>query len=229
MIKTIFMDYYGTVTYENGPITAEVIKRIYKNSQAGSPEEVFRYWWKTFKEKLAEANGENFRTQHDVALESFRKLLEHFHSLEDSRELLARMEEHWRTTPVYEDSRRFLEKVRLPVYFVTNSDDSYVYASMEKYGLHPAGVITSEQAKYSKPRKEIFLYALEKTGLQPEEVVHVGDSLESDVRCPGQVGIRSIWLNREGMPVPEGVRCAKGFAQAEEILSDLMQTEKILR
>ena len=67
MIKAIFMDYYGTVTYENGPITAEVIKRICKDSQAGSPEEVFRYWWKTFKEKLAKANGENFRTQHDVA------------------------------------------------------------------------------------------------------------------------------------------------------------------
>lgn len=109
-----------------------------------------------------------------MALENFKELLTHFHSPEDSLELLERMEEHWRTTPVYEDARCFLEKTKLPVFFVTNSDDRYVLESIKKYGLHPQGVITSEQAGYSKPRKEIFLYALEKSGLQTEEVVHVG-------------------------------------------------------
>lgn len=225
MIKAIFMDYYGTVTHENGPITVEVIKRIYKNSKANSPEEVFRYWWKTYKEKLADANGEKFRTQHDVALENFKELLEHFQSPEDSQELLERMEEHWCTTPVYEDARRFLEKTKLPVFFVTNSDDRYVLESIKKYGLYPQGVITSEQAKYSKPRKEIFLYALEKAGLQPEEVIHVGDSLESDVKCPRQVGIDSIWLNRETASVPDGVTSAGGFDEIERLLSVRMQKD----
>lgn len=218
-IKAIFMDYYGTVTHESGPIAQEVIKRIYQNSRAKSPEEVYRYWWKKFKEKLINANGENFHTQHDVALETFRELAEHFHSTENSQELLAMMEEHWCTTPVYEDARCFLERVKLPVFFVTNSDDRYVFASIEKHGLHPQGVITSEQAKYSKPRKEIFLYALEKNGLRPEEVVHVGDSLESDVRCPGEAGIASIWLNRNSAPVPDGVVSADGFDQVERRLS----------
>lgn len=34
-------------------------KKVYKNSSAQSPEDVFCYWWKTFKEKLTYANGEN--------------------------------------------------------------------------------------------------------------------------------------------------------------------------
>lgn len=68
MLKGIFMDFYGTAVHENGPIAVEVVKRIYKSSTAESPDEVFRYWWKTFRQKLNEANGENFRTQHDVAL-----------------------------------------------------------------------------------------------------------------------------------------------------------------
>lgn len=222
MLKAIFMDYYGTVTHENGPIAVDVVKRIYKNSDAESPEEIFRCWWKIFKEKLSEANGEKFRSQHDVALDSFREVLERFHSTEDAPELLARMEEHWCTTPVYEDAARFLEKAELPVYFVTNSDDAYVYASVEKYGLHPQGIITSEQARYSKPRKEIFLYALQKARLHPQEVIHVGDSLESDVRCPMEVGIKSIWMNREGAPVPPGVDSARDFDEVRTLLEEEM-------
>ena len=76
---------------------------------------------------------------------------------------------------------------------------------IKRYSLHPAGIVTSEEAKYSKPRKEIFLYAFKKAGVSPEEVIHVGDSLEGDVKCPSSVGIRSIWLNRERKPVPAGV------------------------
>ena len=217
-MKAIFMDYYGTVVHENGPIAMEVVQSIYKSSQAKSPEDIFRYWWKTFREKLGRANGAYFRTQHDVALDSFIVLLEHFESSENPERLLARMEEHWRTVPLYDDARLFLEKVRLPIYFVTNSDDSYVSASLAKHDLHPAGVITSEQAKYSKPRKEIFLYALEKANLNLEDVLHIGDSLESDVRCPGQVGIKSIWLNRRAEPVPDGVVSVEGLIAALEIL-----------
>lgn len=215
MIKAIFMDYYGTVVHENGPISLEVVKNIFENSNVESMEEVFGYWWKTYKEKLMLANGENFRTQHDVALENFKDLLEHFHSEGDPEKLLERMEEHWCTTAVHEDARMFLEKVNIPVYFVTNSDDNYVCASVKRQGLHPAGVITSERAKYSKPRKEIFLFALEKTGMKPEEVIHVGDSVQGDVVCPESVGITAILLNREGKPVPEGVKSADDF---EEVL-----------
>lgn len=221
MIKAIFSDYYGTITHENGPISMEVVKRINKNSDAASPEDVFRLWWRIYRGKLAEANGEHFRTQHEVALEGFQELLAHFHCTEDTEELLARMEEHWSTTPVYEDARKFLDRVRekeLPLYFVTNSDDKYIYASMERYDLHPQGVFTNEQARYSKPRKEIFLYALEKTGLKPEEVIHVGDSLEGDVKCCGEAGIKGIWLNREGAPVPEGVKSARDFDEVWELM-----------
>lgn len=215
MIKAVFMDYYGTVVHENGPITMEVVKRIYRNSTASSPQEVFGFWWKSFKKKLDESNGEDFRTQHDVALDAFEETLEYFRSPEHAGELLARMEEHWCTTPPFEDALEFLERVKLPVYFVTNCDDRYVYASLEKNNIHPQGVITSEQAKYSKPREEIFLYALEKAGLNADEVIHIGDSLESDVRCPGRAGITGIWLNREGAPVPEGIRSVRSLAEIE--------------
>ncbi len=219
MLKAIFMDFYGTAVHESGPIAMEVVKRIYKTGNAESPEEVLRYWWTTFRKKLEDANGENFQTQHDVALKNFKDILKHFSSPENPQELLDRMEVHWRTTAAYEDTRGFMDAAPFPIYFVTNSDDSYVTAAVEYNGLHPAGIITSEQAKYSKPRKEIFLYALEKTGLKADEVIHVGDSLQSDVECPALAGIRSIWLNREKRPVPPGVISAAGLDGVLALLS----------
>ena len=99
---------------------------------------------------------------------------------------------------MYEDAAEFLEQITLPVYFVTNSDDRYIYESMERNGIHPTGVFTSEQAKYSKPRKEIFQYAIDKIGLKPEEVIHIGDSLESDVKCPRTGGNKKHLAEQRG-------------------------------
>ena len=205
MIKAIFMDFYGTAAMEIGPIAVSVIKDVYKNSKAQSPEDILGYWWKTFREKQNLANGENFKTQHEVALENFRELARHFQCTMEPEKLLERMEEHWCSSPLYDDVKEFLQSCPLPVYFVTNSDNRYIMEEIKRYSLHPAGIVTSEEAKYSKPRKEIFLYVFKKAGVSPEEVIHVGDSLEGDVKCPSSVGIRSIWLNRERKPVPAGV------------------------
>ncbi len=42
----------------------------------------------------------------------------------------------------------------------------------------------------------MFLTACKKAGCAPGELMHVGDSLESDVAGANEVGAFSIWLNR---------------------------------
>ena len=71
--------------------------------------------------------------------------------------------------------------------------------------MEPNGVFTSEDAKSYKPRKELFKFALNSTGLSDEQVVHIGDSLSSDVRGASSVGINTIWINRSGREIPEEV------------------------
>jgi len=66
-------------------------------------------------------------------------------------------------------------------------------------------VFTSEDARAYKPRRELFDLALGETGLRPEEVIHIGDSLSSDVGGAASAGIRALWLNRSGKAAPEGV------------------------
>ena len=64
------------------------------------------------------------------------------------------------------------------------------------------GTLAQEDARSYKPRRELFDLALRRTGLQPGEVWHIGDSFSSDVRGAAAVGIPAVWLMRRGKPAP---------------------------
>lgn len=120
---------------------------------------------------------------------------------------------------MYEDAEQFLKTISDPVYFVTNSDDLFMREAVRNLQLTPAGIITSEEARFAKPHEELYRYALEKSGLTPKDVVHIGDSLKGDVMCPMSLGIQAIWLNRRRQPVPKGVTAAADLRQAAELLA----------
>lgn len=51
----------------------------------------------------------------------------------------------------------------------------------------------------------MFELALKTTGFKASEVIHIGDSLNSDVYGASNVGIRAILLNRFGKIIPDGI------------------------
>ena len=51
----------------------------------------------------------------------------------------------------------------------------------------------------------MFEVALKTTGFKASEVIHIGDSLNSDVYGASNVGIRAILLNRFGKIIPDGI------------------------
>ena len=57
-------------------------------------------------------------------------------------------------------------------------------------------VVFATDCGVSKPNPRIFEFALSKINRTPEEVLHVGDSLENDVSGANNSGLRSAWLNR---------------------------------
>ena len=58
--------------------------------------------------------------------------------------------------------------------------------------------VTSVEVGAEKPHPPIFLAALEKAGAAPQEAVHVGDQLTSDVEGARRVGINPVLLDRDG-------------------------------
>ncbi len=65
------------------------------------------------------------------------------------------------------------------------------------------GTVVHEDGEVIKQvSQEIFEFALNSTGLSAEKVVHIGDSLSSDVKEASSVGINTIWINRSGREIP---------------------------
>ena len=67
-----------------------------------------------------------------------------------------------------------------------------------------AAVVTSEDARAYKPRPEPFELAMTALGVTAGDVLHVGDSLTTDIAGAEALGIASAWINRSGRPLPEG-------------------------
>jgi HAD superfamily hydrolase (TIGR01509 family) len=59
-------------------------------------------------------------------------------------------------------------------------------------------IVISEAVRAYKPHPLVFQRALEQLGLQPHEVLHVGDSDVDDVKGAKAAGLRVAWLNRTG-------------------------------
>jgi len=52
-------------------------------------------------------------------------------------------------------------------------------------------------AQAAKPAPKIFHLALEKHAVDPEEALHVGDSLREDVEGAKKAGLHAVLLNRK--------------------------------
>lgn len=195
MIKAFFLDFYGTVVHEDGEVVKKISQLIYETGKAESPSEVDSFWWKDFQNLFNNSYGNTFETQRALEKKSIKHTLEKFASNENIDKLSNYMFEHWVKPPIFEESKKFFEISPLPIYIVSNIDANDVLRAIEFHQLSPSGIFTSEDAKAYKPRKELFELALNTTGLHADEVIHIGDSLSSDVKGASSVGIKAIWLN----------------------------------
>lgn len=69
-----------------------------------------------------------------------------------------------------------------------------VFAIPELDGVFEFAV-TAGQVGAAKPDPRIFQRALELAGVQPSEMLYVGDNFGKDVQGPAPLGIRSVWVH----------------------------------
>ena len=214
MIKAFFADFYGTIVHEDGEVIKKITDIIFNGGKAESRSEIDAFWWNDFRTMFTNSYGDRFETQRALEERSLKHTLERFGSDADCKALSAMMFEQWMKPPIFEDAIVFFERSPLPIYIVSNIDTSDIIAAIEYHGLRPAGVFTSENARAYKPRRELFELALCKTGLDAGEVIHIGDSVGSDVVGASQLNIRPLWLNRFGKAVSDGVESIASLTEA---------------
>lgn len=84
---------------------------------------------------------------------------------------------------------------------------------------------SADQVGVEKPDAEIFQQVLQHTGMNPHEVVHIGDHPEHDVLGAQRVGIRTIWVNLHGRAWEVGKAPDAEIRNLREIPSALLHLE----
>jgi 2-haloacid dehalogenase/putative hydrolase of the HAD superfamily len=203
--RAILLDFYGTVVEEDGEPIAHVCHEIVKaSSRAATSEEVSSYWGRIFNGMCFESHGSTFRCERELEQESLEMVLRHFGAHLSSEALTQALYDYWTRPAMFPESRDVLAKCSIPVCLVSNIDNADLDSALRYNGLLFNRIVTSEDCRAYKPRPAMFEKALSLLDLTGAEVLHVGDSLSSDVRGARAMGIPVLWVNRKGRELPAG-------------------------
>jgi len=100
---------------------------------------------------------------------------------------------------LFDGALDFLKESRrqgIRIALVTDLTADIQFRKLARLGLEPwmDAVVTSEEAGADKPAPAIFLMALDKIGVSPDEAWVIGDSLEKDVRGGNDLGAATFWF-----------------------------------
>lgn len=92
-----------------------------------------------------------------------------------------------------------LEMYKNNICLVTDLTAHIQYRKIKKLELdkYCTQIITSEEAGKEKPHPYMFMQALQKLNLQPNEVCMIGDSFKKDIFGAINMNIDAIWFNHE--------------------------------
>jgi 2-haloacid dehalogenase len=100
--------------------------------------------------------------------------------------------------PAFPDSAEGLKALstRFKLVILSNIDDDLFAYSAKRLGVDFADVITAQQAGSYKPNPHNFELLLERTGNQPDRLLHVAQSLFHDIAPARALGLTTVWVNR---------------------------------
>ncbi len=121
---------------------------------------------------------------------------------------------------VYDDVRPALERLRgrYRMALLTNGASDLQREKIAGAGLAPCfdEVLVAADIGISKPDPRIFRALLTRLRIEPQAAVMLGDSQSRDIQGAAAVGMRTIWVNRTGLPRRNGVTCDLEVANLTE-------------
>lgn len=105
----------------------------------------------------------------------------------------------------YNGAEEFLDSTSdIPICLVTDLTAHIQHRKIMTLGIQSYinFMVSSEEAGIEKPNPRIFKKALDKLGLQPNEVIMIGDNFKKDIAGASHLGIKSFWLNHQRQHTP---------------------------
>jgi len=88
---------------------------------------------------------------------------------------------------------------RYPLMAVSNGNADIEQTSLARFFMASTSAI---DAGYAKPDRRIFMLAVERLGVEADEVLHIGDHPEQDILGAMDAGLKSMWMIRDGTDWP---------------------------
>ncbi|OQW64157.1 MAG: hypothetical protein BVN28_03610 [Nitrospira sp. ST-bin4] len=106
---------------------------------------------------------------------------------------------------------------------IVSNFDSRLFPVMRGLGIADLfdTITISSLAQAAKPATKIFQLALDKHAVDPEEALHVGDSLREDVEGAEKAGLHAVLLDRQGTAQRSGVRTIKSLDELMPLIGRL--------
>jgi putative hydrolase of the HAD superfamily len=169
---------------------AHAIETLERHPELDHDDEI----WVLFTEEIIRGMGGNTDRAYECAVE-MTQAWGHAHNFQIFEDVL----------PVL----AYLRAHRLMLGLVSNTGRD-LDAFVAHHGLDVDAVVSSGVHGKTKPHPTIFRAALERLGVEPEDAVMIGDSVEDDVEGAQAAGIHALLLDRENR-----------YPQIEDKLTDL--------
>ncbi|VEI58980.1 protein YigB [Pasteurella multocida] len=157
--------------------------------------------WRDWKNKVAEQNPILSEDVVEWRIEGMRQLLAHHQksAVEITRILQSVMDVfvEWRhKIDVPNQSQQVLNalKAKYPLVAITNGNVEPQRIGLPQFDLVLRG---GEQGR-AKPHQDLFHQTAQRFGVQPQEILHVGDNLITDVQGALQANCQAVWINLSG-------------------------------
>jgi 2-haloalkanoic acid dehalogenase type II len=195
--RWLSFDCYGTlIDWQGGVVCAF---RDLLPSGAEDVPDIFSLWEGIQREMLREP----YAPYAEIMRNSFRQTMESLghrcppYATESFVESLARWEPFPDVNPAL---IRLSQQYKLAV--ISNIDRQLLGGTLRRLPVRFDAIMTAEDARTYKPDPAIFELALRKIGCAPQEVAHVAFGADYDLEPACGLGIRAVYLNRQGLPRP---------------------------
>jgi len=227
--EAIIFDVYDTL-FANSPerwqeafadISAEQ-KLPYDGAELWKRWKVFEVNFRASRTNMEDpGNNPSFKPYEQAWLECFQMVFNEDKIDGDAALAAQRSVEHMAKRDPYQETVEAIAKLgetfRLAIF--SNADDAFVLPLIKEHGLQFESVFSSESARIYKPHPEAFKRILNKLGLPPKSCWYVGDHLWDDVYGASQVGMQTVWINRDNREFDGRVRPVQEIKSLLELVN----------
>lgn len=194
-IRAVTFDAYGTLL-RNEDLMLVPRRIVADHGLSALSDEVLRVWLGLYFEATQRPP---FRTLREIHGEVLPHVLRRFDVGCDAAPYVDLFFQVTTKVELYPETLEVLNALG-PVRSAIVSNADHEHLAAWNVTLPVEFILISETVRAYKPQRLVFQRALERLGLPPAEVLHVGDSDVEDIQGAQAAGLPVAWVNRDGRP-----------------------------